>query len=136
MERLLPIPCALDKEFWQAAAEDRLLVQKTAGGHWQAYPRAHALDDPMKCSSVPAFHQVSGRGRIESISVVNRSFYKDIPAPYAFAIVGLEEGVLMTGHILGEGLGKVAIGDPVTVAFLEVAPGMKLPCFSLATKGA
>lgn len=136
MERPLPIPCAHDKEFWQAAAEDRLVVQKTAGGRWQAYPRAHALDDPMTRDAAPAFRQVSGRGRIESISVVHRSFYKDIPAPYGFAIVRLEEGVLMTGQITGADPASAAIGDPVTVTFLEVAPGKKLPCFTPAPKDA
>ena len=136
MERPLPIPCAHDKEFWQAAAEDRLLVQKTAGGHWQAYPRAHALDDPMMRDAPPAFQQVSGCGTVESISVVHRSFYKDIPAPYAFVIVRLEEGVLMTGQITGADPARVAIGDPVTVSFLEVAPGKKLPCFTPVTKTA
>ncbi len=88
----------------------------------------------MTRNAPPTFHQVSGHGRVESISVVHRSFYKDIPAPYAFAIIRLDEGVLMTGQITGADPAGVAIGDPVTVSFFEVAPGKKLPGFTPTAK--
>ncbi|KLK95086.1 hypothetical protein AA309_00030 [Microvirga vignae] len=132
MDRPIPIPCAHDKVFWEAASEDRLVVQKTANGRWQSYPRGHALDDPMKQDAAPGFEAVAGTGIIESVSVVHRSFYPAIPAPYAFAVVRLDEGVCMTGHIVDCQPTEVRIGQAVTATFAEISPGTKIPVFKLA----
>ncbi|MER9474948.1 OB-fold domain-containing protein [Mesorhizobium sp. M0520] len=129
MDRPIPIPCAHDKVFWEAVAEDRLVVQKTTNGNWQSYPRAHALDDPMKQDAAPVFEAVAGTGTIESVSVVHRSFYPAILAPYALAVVRLDEGVCMTCHIVDAEPSEVRIGDRVKVTFIEIAPGKKIPCF-------
>ncbi|MER8435928.1 OB-fold domain-containing protein [Mesorhizobium sp. M1312] len=135
MDRPLPIPCAHDKEFWEAVSQDRLVVQKTAAGHWQSYPRAHALDDPMTRDTAPRFEPVAGTGTIETFSVVHRSFYPAIQAPYVFAVVRLDEGVCMTAHIVDAEPSEVGIGDPVRATFVEIAPGQKLPCFKLNKAG-
>nr|WP_237361908.1 OB-fold domain-containing protein [Rhizobium gallicum] len=90
----------------------------------------------MKADTPPAFASVSGRGRIESVSVVHRSFYPAIAAPYAFAVVRLDEGACMTAHIVEADPSTVRIGDPVVVTFVEIAPGKKLPCFKPLVEGA
>lgn len=133
MERPVPIPCSLDRPFWQAAAEGRLVIQRSKGsGQWQAYPRAHALSAPMREGDDLAFAEVRGTGTVETFTVVHRSFYPAIPAPYVLAVVRLDEGVLLTTHIVDTPIEQVRIGLPVEVSFERIAPEIALPCFRAA----
>jgi uncharacterized OB-fold protein len=130
MERPVPIPCSLDRPFWTAAAEDRLVVQRSkTSGQWQTYSRAHSLSEPMRNGEDLAFEPVRGTGVVETFSIVHRSFYPAISAPYAFAVVRLDEGVLLTTHIVETPLEQIRIGMPVEVTFVALSPEIKLPCF-------
>src|SRR4029078_7895385 len=60
----------LSGEFWAAAREGRLLIQRCADcGEHQGYPRAHCL----RCGGAPAWLEASGRGVVHTFTVVRRS---------------------------------------------------------------
>lgn len=127
MERSVPVPSSLDAEFWQAAAEGRLLIQRCpATGRFQTYPRAHSLHS----GAAPEWVEAVGTGHVESFTVVHRSFYADLPAPYVLAVVRLAEGVLLTGNMPGTDPDALRIGAPVRVIF-EPLGGRHVPAFAL-----
>jgi len=124
-----PITTPLTEPFYEAAAEGRLLIQRcTATGRHQWYPRTHSVHDTR---ADVEWVQASGRGEVYSFSVVNRSPFDDVEAPYVFAIVELEEGVRMATNIVGIDPAEVRIGMPVRVAF-EQRGETSLPLFEAA----
>ncbi len=126
MEQPIPVPCAHDKPFWDAAREGRLLLQRSVRtGAVQVYPRGHALDG----SGATEWVESRGLGMIETFSVVHRSFYPALAAPYAIVVVRLEEGVKMTGHLIDCAPEEAAIDLPVEVVFRPLTDEISLPCF-------
>lgn len=126
MDRPVPVPCAHDRDFWEAAARGVLLLQRSAAGVSQTYPRARALGDG---DGTVAWVESAGTGTVHTFSVVHRSFYPEIEAPYVIAVVDLDEGVKFMGHLVDYAPETVAIGMPVEVVFREIGEGIALPCF-------
>jgi uncharacterized OB-fold protein len=124
-----PIKTPLTEPFYAAAAEGRLLIQRCrATGRHQWYPRAHSVHD---IRADVDWEEASGRGEVYTFSVVNRSPFDDVEAPFVFAIVELEEGVRMATNIVGIDPDQVRIGMPVRVRF-EQRGETALPVFEAA----
>jgi uncharacterized OB-fold protein len=110
-----PITTELTEPFYEAAAEGRLLVQRCRStGMYQWFPRAHSVHD---VSADVEWVEASGKGTVYTYSVVERSPFDDVEAPYVFAIVELEEGVRLATNIVGTPPEDVHIGMPVRIAF-------------------
>jgi len=128
MDRPVPVPSSLDREFWTAAKQGKLVLQQCVGtGKFQWYPRAYSLYVP---KGAVAWVGSPGLGKVVSFSVVARSFYPDLPAPYALAVVELDEGIRMTGHIVDTDLGDIRIGMPTSTVFRPISDDISLPCFA------
>lgn len=115
--------------YWEGAAQRRLMFQKCRScGALQFPPRHHCAT----CwNSDPDWIQSSGKGMVESYTIVHRSpvpQFRD-RVPYAIVAVRVEEGPRMITTLLGEGALDVRIGDPVTVDFAANASGTMLPVF-------
>jgi uncharacterized protein len=122
--RKIPAPAVSPetREFWDAAADGRLLVKvcRSCGeAHW--YPRALC---PFCFSAETEWREASGRGTIYSWSVMRRA-----PVPYAIAYVTLEEGVTMLTNIVECDLDAIRIGQPVEVVFVPSDGGPNVPMF-------
>ena len=65
--------------------------------------------------------QFKGKGKIYTFSIVETptSDFKTI-APYAVAIIELDEGVKLTSQIVECDLDKIEIGDPVEMVFRKI----------------
>lgn len=65
--------------------------------------------------------QFSGKGKIHTYSVIRTptSDFKKI-APYAVAIIELEEGAKVTAQIVDADVDDIEIGDPVEMVFRRV----------------
>jgi uncharacterized protein len=128
--RPLPEADAQAESFWKGASSGQLLIQRCKGcGHHQHYARPFCL----KCRSdalemVPA----SGKGSIFSFTVINRSPYEDLAAPYAVALVRLEEGVTLLSHVVDCDPGELRCDLPVEVSFQPLRDGVTLPVFRVA----
>jgi uncharacterized OB-fold protein len=132
MASLRPLPegDAYAEAFWKGVSNGQLLIQrcKRCGGR-QHYARPFCL----KCRAdalemVPA----SGKGSIYSFTVINRSPYEDLPAPYAVALVRLEEGVTLLSQIVDCDPGELRCDLPVEVSFQPLRDGVTVPVFRLA----
>lgn len=114
---------AENQRYFDATAKGELLIGKCdVCGEHHFYPRTlcpHCFSDQVQW--VPA----KGSGVIYTFSTLQRG----VPVPYTIAYVALEEGVTMMTNLVDCEPAKLAIGQPVTLAFRESEDGSKLPVF-------
>lgn len=119
------------KPFWDATAEDRLLLprcDRCSTVIW--YPREFCP----ACGSLDvSWFEASGRGSVYSFSIVRKgeNMYT-AAAPYVLAYVELEEGPRIMTNIVDCEVEEVAIGQAVSVVFHDTGQGQKLPRFAPA----
>jgi len=123
---------AINEPFWTACNRDELLIQQCEAQDcrkWVYFPRVCC---PHCGHGELAWRPASGAGRIASYTRIHRpqhpAFFSQ--APYYFIAVTLDEGPLMYSRLeLPAGSPSPAIGQRVTVVFVEQSPGQKLPFF-------
>lgn len=119
------------KPFWDATAEDRLLLprcDRCSTVIW--YPREFCP----ACGSLDvSWFEASGRASVYSFSIVRKgeNMYT-AAAPYVLAYVELEEGPRIMTNIVDCDVEDVAIGQAVSVVFHDTGQGQKLPRFAPA----
>ncbi len=129
MPKQSPVPNDLDKPFYDACNEDRLVVQYCAACIRYQFPPRNVCT---RCSGAVTWEPVSGRGRIMSRVVVHDTpISLLIPGqPFNVATIALDEEpeVIMLSHLPGTPVDQVPIGAAVEVVF-EVTPttGQKVP---------
>ena len=132
-ERPKPMPRpehrALTAPFWEAAKRHELVCQRCVKcASWIFYPREQC---PTCFSTDLEWAPVSGEGRVFAYTIVyqpaNTAFEPD--APYAYAIVQLDEGVRLPTNIVDCPLDDVKVDMPVTVVFDDVSPEWTLVKF-------
>jgi hypothetical protein len=125
-ERPIPAGGNVVGEFWSAAADGRLLIQRCAGcGTRQFYPRQVCAT----CGSTPEWEQASGRGVVHTFTIVRQNGAKPFSAelPYVVAIVELEEGPRMMGNVTGCAAEDVTVGMPVRAYAVKIEEGLAVP---------
>jgi len=131
MPKQSPIPAPLDKPFYDACNEGRLVVQHCKTDDWLQHPPREVCS---KCGSAAnlEWKQLSGRGTIYTYGVVYDSPIALLQAdqPYNVAVIALEEdpGLTMLSHLPGTPVDQVPIGAKVEVLFQATpATGQKVP---------
>jgi uncharacterized OB-fold protein len=127
IERKIPAPPANPetKEFWDAAAQGKLLIKRCkacAAVHY--YPRALC---PFCGGDSTEWQTASGGGTIYSYSVMRRA-----EVPYAVAYVTLDEGVTMMTNLVGCDFNALQIGQRVKLVFTPTDGGPPVPTFTPA----
>jgi hypothetical protein len=125
-QKPLPAIDDVNREFWAAAGEGRLLIQQCPHcGHRQFYPRALCT----ACGDTPEWLECSGRGTVHTFTVIRqmgmRPFRDELP--YVVAMVELEEGPLMMGNVTDCDPETVRIGLPVEAHFVRAADDVGVP---------
>lgn len=130
-EALLPLPDEFSRHYWEAAKQDRLLIQhcKTCDQS-QFYPRPFC----MHCFTPdPQWVEAKGTGKLHTYSIVRRTsdprFINKLP--YVQAVVELDEGVRMTANIIDSDLESLCCDMPVHLVFEDIGGGFKLPQFTV-----
>lgn len=126
MPRPLPHPTAETRPFWDGCSQGELRYQAcTACGAVQLIPRSLCA----QChGSALAWRRSAGLGRILSHTTVHRAptpAFRD-DAPYAIALVDLDEGFRLMVNVKGGDGPAVAIGARVRVGFCTI-DGVVLP---------
>lgn len=135
MQKQSPVPDDLDKPFYEACNEGRLVVQYCTDCSRFHYPPRQAC--PRCGGSALEWREVSGRGRIQSRVVVYDSpvsmLIPDQPFNVASIVLDEDPDVTMLSHLPGVPVGQVPIGAAVQVTF-EATPttGQKVPEWRLA----
>lgn len=128
---MLPEPTEWSEHYWQAANDELFELQHCADcDEWVFYPRALC---PNCWNDALEWKAASGRGEIYSLTVLHFSpieEYED-EAPYAVAVIELEEGPRIMTNVVNCDPQAVEIGDEVTVTF-EQRDGRAVPQFEPA----
>jgi len=122
--KLIPIPDAVSKPFWDGINQKKLLVQVCEHGHQQYPPRDKCFD----CNSNKfTWKEVKGRGHIEAAIVVEdgRLDRRKPDQPFNIALVSLDEDKRLNfySNLPGTEPYKAPVGAPVEIVFEQVAPG-------------
>ena len=131
-QKPLPAIDDVNREFWAAAAEGRLLIQACPHcGHRQFYPRALCT----ACGDPPEWLECSGRGTVHTFTIIRqmamRPFRDELP--YVVAMVELEEGPRMMGNVTDCDPDTVRIGLPVEAHFVRAADDVGVPMWRPAS---
>jgi uncharacterized protein len=133
----LPTPEGDTQPFWDAAAEQRLLLRRCGDcDTTHFYPRPFC---PRCWSGNVSWVQASGRATLYTWSVVHSN---DLPpfgdrVPYVAAVVDLEEGPRMMTNVVDCDAADLRIGMDLEVTFSQRTDDVTLPLFRpLATQGA
>lgn len=125
----MPLVNPWAKPFWDAAKEERLLLQKCKDcGKFVFYPRIvcpHCFSDSL------GWEEASGKGKVYSYTVVENnapSFFKE-DMPFVVALVRLPEGVQMMSNIVECDPYSVDFDMEVEVVFDKVSDEFTLPKF-------
>ena len=126
-----PVADADTRSFWDAAAEQRLVVQRCASCStwvWQPRPLCPACN-----TSDPVWTDVGGAGTVASWTVIHppvlRAWVRD--TPFAVLLVELDEGVRMVGRLVDADPEDLAMGARVTLQWRREGPTL-LPAWTLA----
>jgi uncharacterized OB-fold protein len=140
-----PVPTELNKPFWDAANEDRLVVQRCnactdrRGLNVLQHPPATTCGWCGKGEDI-VWHQVSGRGVIQTIGELHDAAQRSLQAdqPLNMAVISLDDAgqppCYMLSHLRESPIGQAKVGDLVEVIF-EVTPatGQKVPEWRVVT---
>jgi uncharacterized OB-fold protein len=122
----IPAPDDVTSDWWDATRERRLTVQGCDDcGHLQHPPRALCT----ACGRLDtlSLRPTTGRGTVDSWTLVHRAPRPDVPTPYVVARVRLEEGPILLTQLLDDH--AWTIGDTVVVDWYAVPDGRALPVF-------
>mgnify|MGYP003382677905 FL=1 len=133
--KTLPRPTPETRHFWEGAKLGELRLQQCdACTHVYFPPRPFCPECASRQVSVV---RASGRATLYSY-VINHRLPKWIDAPYAIAVVQLEEGPRMMTNILGvpQTPEALVLDMPLEVVFESVSADIALPKFRPARGGA
>jgi uncharacterized protein len=128
VQRPGPVLTEDNHEFWDAAREHRLVVQRCVGcGRLRHPPRpmcpiCHSLDHE--------WTGLAGTGSVYSYSILH---YPQLPVftyPLIAALVTLDEGVRILSNLVDIEPEEVRIGMQVSVRFEPTRDGMAVPVFA------
>jgi uncharacterized OB-fold protein len=124
MPKQSPVPDEIDKPFWDACNENRVLLQYCAPCDRFQHPPASECDS---CESAAGFEwrEIEGRGTIYSYGVLYDTPVASLQPdqPFNVAVIDLDEapGINMISHLPGVPVDEVPVGASVRAIF-EVTP--------------
>ena len=125
-----PASTAVSEPFWEATRSRRLTVQWCLTCDRAIfYPRDVC---PGCLGSTLEWRSSVGTGRVYAVTVEHdppRPSMRDL-APYAVALVDLDDGWRMLTNIVGCEPDDVVVGMPVTVTWEPLSDGRNLPLFT------
>jgi len=138
-----PVPDELDKPFWDACNEERLVIQHCTACDRLQHPPERAC---AQCGSRDnlGWKEMSGRGTIYTYAVMHDTnvplLYSD--QPFNAAVISLlddsgnDSGIKMLSHLPGTPVDEVPMDAPVQVLFETTqATGQKVPEFRVVGPG-
>jgi uncharacterized OB-fold protein len=131
----LPVPDAFSEEFWRAAKEHRLCLQRCRHCGTFSHPPEPLCANCLAPDAAFEFAPLSGRGRISTWTVMRDAF---IPAfrpdiPWVIVVVELAEqpGLRVLARLVDGASAPLALGAEVEVVFEDVSGETTLPQFRL-----
>jgi uncharacterized protein len=131
MPKQSPVPNEVDKPFYDAANDGKLVIQFCGGCQRWQFPPGPACGGCGTADSL-SWREIAGRGTVYSYGVVYDSPIAVLQRdqPYNVAVISLDQApeINMLSHLPGTKPGEVRIGAAVRLIF-EATPatGQKVP---------
>lgn len=130
IEKPLPRLTPDNRTFWETCREHRLVLpwcEDCERCHWPPAPVC-----PFCFGGHIGWTDSSGRGEVSSFVIVRKAWLPAFEAdiPYNAVQVELEEGVRLTGNVVGLPNESLRVGLPVQVVFDDVRPDFTLTRFA------
>lgn len=125
-----------NEEFWDGLKEHRLMLWRCRTcGEWY-WPKSYCIKHPNEAFAANVeLAEGSGRGKVYAFNIHHWSFhpgFKDM-VPYAYGLIELEEGPLISSLIVDIAPQDVKVGMPVEVVYEDhPTEGFTLPLFKPA----
>lgn len=121
------VPSPVTAPFWAGCQRSELLCQRCGACGTMTFP---PLEFCRECQAGDLrWERGGGRGVLYSWTVVSRPVTPAFTAPYAPAIVTLDEGYQMITNIINTTARELRRDLPVRVVFIDVGNGLVLPYF-------
>jgi uncharacterized OB-fold protein len=130
MSRFLPEPSKISKPFWESCKAEAMQIQKCTDCDTYLFYPVYVC--PECASRNLEWTRVSGRGKIYTFTVAEKSIFEGVEGPVVVALVELEEGAMMTSNIRTDDPYRVRIGMPVTLTYEAISDAITLPVFEVA----
>lgn len=129
----VPADVPVERPYWQSCREHAMQIQRCDDcGNYRFYP-GYVCD---RCgSSALTWTPVSGRGTVYSNTVIRRRGSAAFDSPYSWALIELDEGVVMASNVVDCPVEDVHIGLRVEVVYDEVSSDWTIPRFRPAPEG-
>jgi uncharacterized OB-fold protein len=129
MPKPSPIPDEVNKPFWDACNERRLIIQTCTKCNRMQYPPEKACT---ACGCVTmAWREVKGLGRVHGYCVMYDSRVKLLQErqPFNIAVIELDENpeIKFFSHLPGSPPDEVPVGAPVRLEFEPTYNGQLVP---------
>ena len=125
--RIEPPVTTTSEPFWDATRQRRLLVQWCIDcGRPIFFPRdvcPRCLGTDLEWRSSP------GTGSVYTFTVEHNAQTAGLAAPYAIALIDLDEGIRMMTNVVGCPPEEIYVGMRVTVTWEALSDGRNLPQF-------
>jgi uncharacterized protein len=133
--RPVPVPDALSRDFWDAAAAHSLVLARCTRCARFSHPPDTVC--PHCGSTDPAFEStvVDGSGSVRSWTIVRQSFLPGFEVPFVLVDVELsaQPDVRLIGRLVDGPDAPLRLDAPVRLAFEDIAPDVAVPAFTLET---
>ena len=129
ISKIQPVRSELSAPYWDGCAVGELRLQQCSQcGEYQFYPRIMCSHCGSKTLN---WQRVSGRGSVESFTVVRRGLSDAYSVPYVVALIRLAEGPVMMSQVVNADIEQIAVGAGAQVAFQDWGDGVTAPVFNL-----
>jgi hypothetical protein len=122
-------PSEISAEFWEAAAEHRLVrpVCQECGNNF--------FSPQLACTNCLSenwlYEESSGEGVVYSATIIHRAPYPGFEAPFHLGVIDLDEGWSMLCNIIDDRSDPIPIGTRVAVTWLDADNGSAVPQFEV-----
>jgi hypothetical protein len=129
----MPEPRPYNAEFWEAAADGRLVIQRCDGCDVSVYPPRSACPE---CLGDLVWEESEGTGSLYSYTHLHHpdppGAVPETATPVVGCIAELDEGVRIASRLVVDDPDSLAIGMDLTVTFGETPDGRAVPLFEPA----
>lgn len=133
-EKPLPEISPPAEPYWDAASDERLLVQYCQSCSTHIFPPRYGCPHCYSFDDL-TWVESNGSGTVYTYSVVHHPAWEvwEDEVPYVYALINLDnENVNLISHVVNISPDGVTIDMPVEVVFDHVSPGITLPKFEPA----
>jgi len=135
LTRPVPMPDERSAPYWEAAAGHELAIARCQRCRVLTHPPDTVCPHCHSTEPDWVWDRVSGRGAVRSWTVIRQSPLPGFAADVPFVLVDVELqeqlGLRLIGRLMDGPDASLRVGDPVTLAFEDIAGGVAIPAFAL-----